>query len=134
MRDTVQVDFAALGAFFRADDNVVLAMVFGSAAGGTVAPGSDLDIAVLFRNPPAPGATYLDFYLRLCAAIPAVEDVDLVNLNRANTILAFEALRGRVIRKNDAERVAEYVSLVCREYEDVMGNLEHQRWLRTQAA
>lgn len=35
---------------------------------------------------------------------------------------------------NDAEHAAGFVSLVCREYEAVMGNLAHQRWLRTQAA
>jgi predicted nucleotidyltransferase len=134
MVESVHIAFTELEAFFRADDNVVFAVVFGSSASGVVAPGSDLDVAVRFRTPPAPGKEYLDYYLRLCAAVPAVEAVDLVNLNTAGPILAFEALRGRMIRKNDPEETAAFFSLVCREYEDVMGDLAHQRWLRGQAA
>ena len=134
MNEPVSDIFVALEGFFRADNNVVCASVFGSSQKGWVSPGSDLDIAVLFRNPPLPGAAYIDYYLSLCSAVPTVEAVDFVNLNIAGTILAFEAVRGRWICKNDVERTADFVSLVCREYEDVMGNLEHQRWLRTQAA
>lgn len=134
MNEPVPDIFVALEGFFRADDNVIGASIFGSSQKGWVSPGSDLDIAVLFRDLPSPSAAYLDYYLRLCSVVPTVDVVDFVNLNTANTILAFEAVRGRWICKNDSERTAAFVSLVCREYEDVMGNLEHQRWLRTQAA
>jgi len=134
MADFVSVDFAALEAFFASDSNVIFATIFGSAQGGRIASGSDLDIAALFNTPPRPGPDYLDYYLRLCNAVPNVAAVDLVNLNAAEPILAFEAIRGRLVCKNDAGRTADFVSLVCREYEDVMGNLAHQRWLRTQAA
>ena len=134
MNEPVSIDFTALEGFFRADNNVICASVFGSSQKGWVSPGSDLDIAVLFRDPPFPGAACLDYYLRLCSVVSTIEVVDFVNLNVANTILAFESVRGRWICKNDVEKTADFVSLVCREYEDVMGNLEHQRWLRTQAA
>jgi predicted nucleotidyltransferase len=127
MGDPVSVDFAGLAAFFAADPNVVFAVVFGSAADGMVRPGSDLDVGILFREPPAAGPDYVDYYLRLCEVVRAVEKVDLVNLNSANTILAFEALRGRVVVKNDAERTAEFYSLTCREYEDCMARLRRVR-------
>ncbi len=134
MREPIVIEFSELQSFFKADNNVIFATVFGSSKGGVVAPGSDLDIAVLFRDPPRPGDEYLDYYLRLCAVVPAIEVVDLVNLNTAGPILAFEAVSGRMICKNDPGQTATFYSLVCREYEDVIGNLDHQRWLRTQAA
>jgi len=134
MPESIAISFPELEAFFESDNNVIFATVFGSSKGGMVAPGSDLDIAVLFRDPPRPGDEYLDYYFHLCAAIPAIEVVDMVNLNAANPILAFEALSGRMLCKNDPGQTAAFYSLVCREYEDVMGNLEHQRWLRSQAA
>ena len=134
MTEPMRVDFPALEAFFQADGNLIFATVFGSARDGMIAPGSDLDVAALSRIPLRPGAEYLDYYLRLCAVVPTIESVGFVNLNTANTILAFEALRGRLICKNDPEATASFTSLVCREYEDVMGHLAHQRWLCTQAA
>jgi predicted nucleotidyltransferase len=134
MNKPVDVDIQSLEAFFRRDPNVLLAAIFGSSANGTVTPGSDLDVAVLFRQPPPPGHAYLDYYLKLCDAIPAIDIVDLVNLNRANPILAFEALSGRMVCKNDPEAAAAFTSLVCREYEDAMGNIAHQMKLRSQAA
>jgi len=134
MPKPIVIMFAELESFFKTDSNVIFASVFGSSKGGVVAPGSDLDIAVLFRDPPRPGDGYLGYYLRLCDVVPAIEVVDLVNLNTACTILAFEAMSGRIICKNDPGKTAAFYSLVCREYEDVIGNLDHQRWLRTQAA
>ena len=132
MNEPVSIDFTALEGFFRADNNVICASVFGSSQKGWVSPGSDLDIAVLFRDEPFDLKRVKG--LRLCSVVSTIEVVDFVNLNVANTILAFESVRGRWICKNDVEKTADFVSLVCREYEDVMGNLEHQRWLRTQAA
>ncbi len=106
-----------------------MATIFGSSADGTVDENSDIDIAVLFQNPPESGEQKLDYYIRLCDAAD-LDTVDMVILNGANPILAFEALSGKVICKNDAGKAAGFQSLVCREYEDVMGNLEHQRRLR----
>lgn len=121
--EPVTVDFDRLSVFFRSDANVVCATVFGSSADGTVNPGSDLDVAVLFREPPAAGEATLRYYTRLCDAVPDVERTDFINLNQANPILAFEALRGRMLCKNDVEATAGYTSLICREYEDITGYL-----------
>ena len=124
----VTINFDRLATFFRADLNVVFATVFGSSVDGIVAPGSDLDVAVLFHDLPSAGEDMLAYYNRLCDVVPEVERVDFVDLNRASPILAFEALQGRMLFKNDAEATAAYSSLVCREYEDVMGYLAYFKW------
>ena len=128
------VNIEKLKIFFEKDPNVVFANLFGSSANGIVSQGSDLDIAVLFKDPPSPGKEYLNYYYKLCDVIPEVEVVDFVNLNEANVILAFEALKGTTLCKNDPYKTAGFFSLVCREYEDVMGNLEHQKRLRKEAS
>lgn len=125
--DPQYFDVDRLADFFRSDSNVACATVFGSSADGTVALGSDLDVAVLFREPPAAGEPILRYYTQLCDAAPGVERVDFVNLNQANPILAFEALRGRMLCKNDPENTAEFTSLICREYEDIIGYLHYLR-------
>jgi len=134
MSDGVQIDLEVLRRFFATEPDVVCATVFGSAQEGTVRPEGDLDVAVLFAGDPPTGGALLEFYCRLCNAMPAVEAVDLVVLNTANPILSFEAIRGRFVAKNDPDLTAAFFSLVCREYEDVMGNLRHQRRLRREAA
>ncbi len=123
---SIEVDLNKLGEYLRRQPCVVGATVFGSARDGRVRPGSDLDLAVLF-NEPMSGEDFLQFYSALCDQVPEVEKVDLVRLNQADPILAFEAISGIFLCTNDIDKMAEYFSLVCREYEDVMGNLEHQR-------
>lgn len=125
---SVDINFDKLAEFLRQDARVVGATVFGSARDGRVHSGSDLDLAVLFHAS-LPADEFLEFYSQLCEQVPDVEQIDLVRLNQADPILAFEALNGKVICTNNAEKMAGYFSLVCREYEDVMGNLEHQRQL-----
>ena len=122
----VDVDLDKLGEYLRRDSRVVGATVFGSARDGRVRPGSDLDLAVLFDEPLS-GEEFLNFYSDLCDQVPGVEKVDLIRLNHADPILAFEAISGIFLCTNDVDKMAGYFSLVCREYEDVMGNLEHQR-------
>jgi predicted nucleotidyltransferase len=122
----VDVDLEKLADYLRRDSRVVGATVFGSARDGRVRPGSDLDLAVLFDQPLS-AEEFLDFYSDLCNRAPGVERVDLISLNQADPILAFEAISGTFLCTNDVDKMAGYFSLVCREYEDVMGNLEHQR-------
>lgn len=124
--EPVDVDLDKLGEYLRGDSRIVGATLFGSARDGRVRPGSDFDVAVLFKEPLS-AAEFLDFYSDLCDQIPGVEKVDLIRLNQADPILAFEAISGTFLCTNDVDNMAGYFSLVCREYEDVMGNLEHQR-------
>lgn len=125
---SVDVDLNQLGEYLQRDARVVGATVFGSARDGRVRPGSDLDLAVLFDEALS-AEEFLEFYGDLCDQVPGVEKMDLVRLNNADPILAFEAISGTFLCTNDVDKMAGYFSLVCREYEDVMGNLEHQKHL-----
>ena len=47
-------------------------------------------------------------------------ELDLIDLTRAGSVLAFEALCGRRLVVRDAEAVAAFASRVAREYESDM--------------
>jgi predicted nucleotidyltransferase len=113
------LDLDALAAVFAADPRVVLAVLFGSAKGGTVRPGSDVDIGVLLAPALTPLA-FFGFYVETTVRLSAIPELDLVDLNQANSILAFEALCGRRLFVRDDDRVAAFSSLVARQYEDDM--------------
>ncbi len=105
-------------AVLAANPNVVAAWAFGSAKGGCVHAGSDLDIGVFFRRKPGLDET-TDLLLRLREAV-RFEDIDLVVLNEATSLLRFEAISGRPIYCRDPDERAAFVSLAAREYEDDM--------------
>lgn len=75
------------------DPNVEFALVFGSHAQGRAQAGSDLDLAVSFRQPPV-GLDYLDLLSALSDL--AGREVDLVVLNRASALLRHQVLRHRM--------------------------------------
>ncbi len=105
--------------------DVAAAIVFGSAQNGLVRDGGDLDVAVLYRRTPSPNRLF-----ELMAEITETiefDNVDLVCLNKAGTVLAFETLNGTVICRNDRELLATFSSLVAREYEDEMAQLDRQK-------
>ncbi|MHB8762728.1 MAG: type VII toxin-antitoxin system MntA family adenylyltransferase antitoxin [Deferrisomatales bacterium] len=113
-----RVDWAHAAGVLGQDARVAAAWVFGSAQEGLVRPGSDLDLAVLFFLAPS-----LDDCADLRAALQEAlrfEDVDLLVLNRASPVVAFEAVSGRRICCKDEEVCAAFVSLAAREYEDEM--------------
>ena len=60
--------------------------------------------------------------------------IDFVNLNSANTILAFEALNGNLLYVKDKKKLAEFSSLVAREYEDIMGYFDDNPEIRHRSA
>lgn len=103
---------------FDSHGGVVALWVFGSEASDAARPDSDVDLAVLFAEQPAP-ETYLDLVGELGALLG--KDVDLVDLDRASPVLAMQVLRtGRILLdRNPARRVALESSLPGR-YEDVM--------------
>jgi predicted nucleotidyltransferase len=115
----VTLDLDALARTLAADSRIVLATLFGSAKDGTVRPGSDVDIAVLL----SPALTPLDFYrfyVDLASRLDTIAELDLVDLNRANSVLAFEALCGQRLVVRDPDAVAAFASQTAREYEDDM--------------
>ncbi len=113
------LDLEALAAVLAEDPRVVLATLFGSARDGVVRAGSDVDVAVLLSPLPSPTEFY-DFYVATASRLKTVAELDLVDLGRANSVLAFEALCGLRLVVRDAEAVAAFSSAVARQYEDDM--------------
>jgi len=70
---------------------VRLAVVLGSAARGALRPDSDVDIGITPSDPELPLAAELDLQARLERA--CARPVDLVRLDRASTLLKWEAAR-----------------------------------------
>ena len=114
---TLELD--ALAIALAEDSRVVLATLFGSAKEGTVRPGSDVDIGVLL-SPALTPLEFYDFYVAMTARLSTLPEVDLVDLNHAGSVLAFEALCGRRLVVRDPEAVAAFSSRVAREYENDM--------------
>ncbi len=56
----------------------------------------------------------------MTARLMQIAELDLVDLNHANSILAFEALCGHRLYVRDPETVAAFSSLVARQYESDM--------------
>ena len=112
------VDLERLASYLDARSDVVFAVVFGSGRDGAIREEGDLDIGVLFRSKPS-----MDTLVRFMTEAAEVADfdvIDLVDLHNADPILAFEALSGRFLCKNDRGMTAEFTSLISREYEDIM--------------
>jgi hypothetical protein len=94
-RERLDAAMPALRALF-ASRGVVLAYVFGSVAQGRERADSDLDIAVLLR-PDVPANDYFQIELDLNTEIVGcthIDDVDVVILNRAPPLLAYEVIAG----------------------------------------
>ena len=113
------LDMETLISAFAEDPRVVLAVIFGSAKDGTVRQGSDVDIGVLL-SPTLTPLEFYAFYVETTARLSTIPELDLVDLNHAGSVLAFEALCGRRLFVRDPEAVAAFSSRVAREYEDDM--------------
>jgi predicted nucleotidyltransferase len=97
---------------------ITSAWIFGSHARGQTRPDSDLDIAILVTDPLSTNelvqlSSKLSWETRQ-------DRVDLVVLNEALPILAFEAISGLNVLCLDAAIQAEFSSLTCRLYEEDM--------------
>ncbi len=117
------LDMDELAAAFAEDSRVVLATIFGSAKDGTVRDGSDVDVGVLL-SPALGPLEFYSYYVEKTARLSAIPELDLVDLNHAGSVLAFEALCGRRLFVRDNEAVAAFSSRVAREYEDDMLHAE----------
>jgi predicted nucleotidyltransferase len=129
--ETHTIDWQRTRQIWQATPEVLAAWAFGSAAGGRVAPGSDVDVGVWFASRPT-----FDQQLALLGRLQdalGVDEIDLVLLNDANPILRFEALSGRTLYNRDPSRCAGFASLTAREYEDAMAFWERGLQIRRQA-
>ncbi len=100
---------------------LVAAYLFGSHGRGNAAASSDVDVAVLLNG--VPDLDSVGGVLAVCQDTLEREDVDLVVLNTATPILAFEAISGRRILTVSPSETAGFESLVSREYEDELARL-----------
>jgi len=105
-----------LSAVFAEDPRVVSAVLFGSSRDGTVRSGSDVDIGVLM-SPAMTPLEFYTFYITMTSKLNSIPELDLIDLNHANSILAFEALQGRRLFVRDKDAWAAFSSQIAREYE-----------------
>jgi predicted nucleotidyltransferase len=89
----------------RLDDPIAI-YLFGSAASGAVHDSSDIDLAVLSREPIAT-ETRWDLQQELAIALRC--DVDLVDLRSASTVMRFQVVTtGDLLYDGDSQRRAEF--------------------------
>jgi predicted nucleotidyltransferase len=121
-------DFEILRQKLSEQENVLMAFVFGSAKNGQqIKPDSDVDIAIWLKSLPT-----LDerlFLLGLCQETLQYDNIDLCFLNKASTLLRFEALSGIKLLIRDTDFYADFFSKTCRYYEDDMMRLRQNRRL-----
>jgi predicted nucleotidyltransferase len=116
--NNLQPPFQELVVYLEAQPEVLAAVVFGSAAAGRLRSESDIDLALLFAEDGLPDALAA---LELRAALEqrVGRDVDLIILNQASPILAFQAVKkGQVIVCKDARAYQLYVVRLISEYAD----------------
>ena len=105
---------------FGQDHREVVALyLFGSEATGRTGPLSDLDLAVLLDESKVKPRRRLDAQLNLLAETMRASgrfDVDLVLLNEATPLLAYEVVRsGRLLFERDRQkRITFEANAVCR--------------------
>ena len=101
-------------------EEIAFATIFGSSKDEIVNEGSDIDIAVYFIK----NETKLDLRLKIIAEleniITSFSNYDLVILNSANSILAMQAIKGKLLFVKDGYKdlYASFYSLTCRQFED----------------
>ena len=118
-----RADLQRLTCYLRNRPDVVFAVVFGSGQDGRIREGGDLDLGVLLQAKLSPEARIQ--FMTEAAEAADFDVIDLVDLHDADPILAFEALSGRFLCKNDPALTAIFTSLVCRGYEDDISRLTH---------
>ncbi|MCZ6873925.1 MAG: nucleotidyltransferase domain-containing protein [bacterium] len=116
------VDWDKVSNVLAAVPQVAVAWVFGSAQSGTIQPGSDLDVGILWAEMPT-FSRLADLRADLQDALQ-FDDIDLVSLNDASPVVRFEAVCGRLVFCRCTEQRITFVSLTAREYEDSMAMIQ----------
>jgi predicted nucleotidyltransferase len=102
MPDTAQAERILRTFFEREDDRIVAVYLFGSVARGTAGPGSDVDVAVLYAEPPPVSLEGLPLDLEAKLERVLGEEVQVVVLNRAAVDLVHRILLdGRLLVDRD---------------------------------
>lgn len=101
----------AVATVLAAHPDVVGAYLFGSRDRGEPAPGSDVDLAIVFRDPvQLERLVRLEDELETALGLP----VDVVDLAHAGAFLALEAVRGERLFERDGRRLDELDLFILR--------------------
>lgn len=106
----------ALTPLFEQDKRVLGVWLFGSQADGIATEQSDIDLAVLFERE-LNFDEELDFEVSLSEALQN-DEVDVLNLNKANLRLRFRGIAGTLLYEADFVRVADFVEETLIEQRD----------------
>ena len=113
-----QPEIQAVTRYLETQPAVLAAILFGSAAAGRMRPESDLDLALLFAHEHVPDV-FMALDMRVILEQHAKRDVDLIVLNDASPIIAFQAVKyGQVISCCDQRAYQSYVVRLITEYAD----------------
>jgi uncharacterized protein len=119
-------EIAQLQTYFAAQDDILLAYLFGSRASNRAAPHSDYDIAVLTRQPMLPARRY-----QMASELSAMlggRPVDVVPLYRAPIELAYVVVaEGYRLFERDLAMRVEFEADVLSRYGDAVHSLREQR-------
>jgi uncharacterized protein len=109
--------------FLLRNSSIEFAYIFGSAKDGLIRKdGPDIDIAVYINK--KADLNLLADIIGACQEAAGHDKIDIVVLNNAGPILAFEAISGYLLFSRDEDKRAAFFSLTCRMYEDEMMRLE----------
>ncbi len=106
----------ALKKLVARDPRVLGVFLFGSQADGSATSRSDIDLAVLFDRDLSLKEE-LALEVAMSNALGA-DNLDVLNLNRANLLLRFRAISGQLLYVRDEERVADFVERTLIEHRD----------------
>ncbi|MDP2753689.1 MAG: nucleotidyltransferase domain-containing protein [Nitrospirota bacterium] len=115
------IDIEKLKDLFRDYPYIASAHLFGSQASGKIGPMSDVDIAVLLKEPYPRGRYLIHKMDYLAFRIEEVlkKEVDIVEMNRQGLIFQYNILRtGKLIYDADPSFRANYVSRLISAYCD----------------
>lgn len=105
--------------YFVANTTIVAALVFGSGAAGRLRADSDLDLALLFAPERAPDDSDV-LQIRADLEQVARRDVDLIVLNSASPIVAYQAVRkGQPLFCRDRGSYERFVVRLISAYADL---------------
>ncbi len=108
----------AIVGYLAANPAVIAGVLFGSAAAGRLRPDSDLDLALLFAAQQVPDDLAV---LDMRAALEQIirRDVDLIVLNHASPILAFQIVKhGKLVFCRDHVAYDRFLVRLISEYAD----------------
>jgi len=116
------LNFEKLGVIFKDYPYIAAAYIFGSFAAGKEGPMSDVDIAILLKEPHPKGRELIHAENRLSYRIEkalGMAEVDLINMNGQGLIFQYNILRtGNLIYDEDADFRIRFTAKVISDYCD----------------